>query len=203
MSTSNFEVVNSDGWVEIADTNDSEVFIENQGNVPAFISFSGLAPAAGDPGHKLTSKATMTRQMPGKVWVKANTGDGVVNVVVTVVSTMTVNGEFSSDANWTKGTGWTIAAGVAASDGTQGGDSDLTEIVATLPALGKKVVISFTCATRSAGTVRAVAGTTEGVELSAAGSISEELTVVGNQSVSIRADVDFVGTIDNVVVKPV
>lgn len=52
--------------------------------------------------------------------------NGLINTGLGLGSEEVVNGGFSSDSNWTKGTGWTIANGVATYDGT-GGTSNIQQ----------------------------------------------------------------------------
>lgn len=65
-----------------------------------------------------------------------------------------VNGAFAADSDWSKGTGWTIAAGVAT--GTTA-SSDLTQTVAPLT-VGLWYRVIYTVSGFSAGTVQAVVG---------------------------------------------
>lgn len=55
--------------------------------------------------------------------------NGFINTGLGLGSEEVVNGSFSSDSNWTKGTGWSIANGVATYDGTGGSSA----IFQTLP----------------------------------------------------------------------
>ena len=112
------------------------------------------------------------------------------------------NGRFTSDTVWTKGTGWTIAAGAATK--AAGTAAVLSQTVTLTPGVTYMVMA---CATRSAGTVlaRFTGGTTvSGVSRSANGSYYDELTAVaGNTTLELSADAAFAGTIKNVTVRPV
>ena len=57
-------------------------------------------------------------------------------------SELVINGNFATDSNWTKGTGWTISGGVASCDGTQSSTSNLTTAVAFSGIKDKKVKTS-------------------------------------------------------------
>ena len=112
------------------------------------------------------------------------------------------NGDFATDTVWTKGTGWTIATDVASSDGTQLADSDLTQTPAT-PALiiGKSYSVTFTVTAFTAGNITAVVGGTEGTDRAATGTFTEIIVAGAGADFDMRADVDFIGSIDNITVK--
>lgn len=57
-------------------------------------------------------------------------------------SDLVTNGAFTTDSDWTKGTGWTISSGVASIDGTQTADSDLSQQLTLTSGVWYKV--SFT-----------------------------------------------------------
>lgn len=112
-------------------------------------------------------------------------------------SDLVSNGSFAVDADWTKGTGWTIAAGVASSDGTQAADADLSQN----PPLGiienQLYYVTFTVSGYSAGNVCAVIGGTEGTDRAADGTFSEYILAGSGAAIALRADSNFVGSIDN------
>ena len=119
--------------------------------------------------------------------------------LVALGSDLVTNGEFAADTDWTKGTGWTIAAGVASSDGTQGGDADLTQALSLVN--GKTYEVEFTVSNYSAGNVTPVAGDTEGTDRAANGTFTENIIAGAGGDIDIRADLDFVGDIDDVTVR--
>jgi hypothetical protein len=112
---------------------------------------------------------------------------------------MVTNGGFAADTDWTKGTGWTIAAGVASSDGSQSANSDLSQAITALQGVEYEVV--YTVSGYSAGNVRAVVGSTAGTNRAANGTYTETIVAGVSGEIAIRADLDFVGNIDNVSVK--
>ena len=67
-----------------------------------------------------------------------------------------VNGDFDTDTDWTKGAGWSIAAGVASATAAS---SDLTAVVAPLT-LGQWYQVQFTLSSFVGGTVRPILGGT-------------------------------------------
>lgn len=111
----------------------------------------------------------------------------------------TINGDFGADTDWDKGTDWTIAAGVA--HHAAGTASDLEEAVESLPALGRKVEITYDVLGISAGDVTLKAGTAAGAVRSGNGTYTEILTVTGDRFMRFSASSDFVGDIDNIKVR--
>lgn len=107
------------------------------------------------------------------------------------------NGSFGSDTSWTKGTGWTIASGVASH--AAGSASELSQAVAL--AAGYRYRVTFIVSGFTAGTVTPTftgGVTTTGTARSANGSYTEELTAVsGNVTFALLASSDFVGSIDS------
>jgi len=118
----------------------------------------------------------------------------------TPISNLLSNSDFASDTVWTKGSGWTIASGVA----TKAAGAIATISQAMAVALGQKARISFTVSGYSAGAVRsriAAGGTqNDGADRSANGTYRETLTAsVARDTFSLRADAAFVGSVDNVI----
>lgn len=139
-----------------------------------------------------------------------NRDDGLDNVVVwyrigfktgNYPNSNVTNGGFATDTDWTKGTGWTIAAGVASCDGSQAGNSDLEQTISGLTS-GKTYSVTFTVSGYSAGTVRARLGGTNGTLRSANGTYTESITASSAGTIAIRGDADFVGNIDDVSIAP-
>lgn len=110
------------------------------------------------------------------------------------------NGAFAADESWTKGTGWTIAAGVAASDGTQSADADLEQTGVLVE--GQSYLVTFTVSGYSAGNVTAVVGGTEGTDRGSDATFTEVIVAGSSQVIALRADADFVGNVDNFSILP-
>ncbi|MBP7983765.1 MAG: hypothetical protein KAY97_02775 [Chromatiaceae bacterium] len=136
--------------------------------------------------------------------IPANTnGTGVVGCWrrvgdAPVYTPVTINNPgFDTDTGWTKGTGWSIADGVATHVGPTSGN--LSQAVSFAP--GATYLITWTM-TRTAGSIRPVffGGTTiSGDYISASGTYSENFTAVtGNTTLVFEATPDFAGTVDNV-----
>lgn len=122
-------------------------------------------------------------------------------------SDLVTNGDFATDSNWTKNTGWSIANGLASCDGSQSGASFLFQDIGLVA--GRKYKITFDLSNHSAGSVRVRAGssaTSEGVSgyYNANSSIEVELFGSGSGAIFFfEATTSFTGSIDNVVVKEI
>ena len=118
-------------------------------------------------------------------------------------SDLVTNGDFATDTAWTKGTGWTISAGVADVSGAQGGDTDLEQGITVTD--GDSYEVTFTVLNYTAGTITPRVGGTAGTARSANGTYTEVI-VAGSGSapeLEFRADATGDMQIDNVVVKRV
>ena len=110
------------------------------------------------------------------------------------------NGGFDADSDWTKGTGWTIAAGVANCDGSQVAPSSVYQNAGLV--IGQKYRITFTISNYVAGTIAPACGTGAiGTYRSANGTYTEILTCAGSSYIFIGGDADFEADIDDVIVK--
>ena len=111
------------------------------------------------------------------------------------------NGGFSSDSDWTKGTGWTIANGVASHDAS-GGAGDLTQDLSLTLGKSYRITIEITATdttelyfTTDSGDYVQVAGSPIGVHSHVF--IADEST----HSVGVRGSGNWDGSVDNVSVK--
>lgn len=108
------------------------------------------------------------------------------------------NGTFASDTGWTKGTGWSIAGGVASCDGSQTDISYLSQVPPLT--IGKTYRVVFTVSNYSAGNVIPLLGSSgTGTTRSANGTYDENVVCAGNSSFYIHVSSTFVGDIDNVI----
>lgn len=118
----------------------------------------------------------------------------------TVSSTnLITNGTFAADTNWTKQTGWTIAAGVADCDGSQSNTTLLFQDASLSPGLIYQV--TFTISSYSTGSLYAKCGADGyGTEREANGTYIERIPDIGPPYTRIyfEASSDFIGKIDNV-----
>jgi hypothetical protein len=137
-------------------------------------------------------------------FAKRRTGSGAVTIGRRSVSgaTLITNGAFDADTNWAKGTGWTIAAGVANS----AGGNAFASIQQTLNLTpGKMYQVVYTI-TRTAGDLQAYVGTNGsggGPIVSASATYTQYLicTNAANGLYLRAGSGGFTGTVDNVSVK--
>ena len=121
-------------------------------------------------------------------------------------SELVTNGDFATDSDWTKGTGWSIANGVASCDGSQSSSSLFFQNLGDLS--NKTVKLSFVVSNYSAGQISTsffgASGTT-GHNVTANGNYSFFIAVQSghNGNTGFTANSSFIGSIDNVSVKQV
>jgi hypothetical protein len=112
-----------------------------------------------------------------------------------------VNGDFASDTSWSKGTGWTIANGLASSDGTQTGPSYLTQTTLPNPSYNKTYKVTFTISNYVSGTVNVLLGGYEGTPGRTGNGTATQYKlisqVLSNTILYVQASANFVGSIDN------
>jgi len=107
---------------------------------------------------------------------------------------LVVNGGFGADTDWTKGTGWTIAAGVASFTAT-GSTSNLSQDIGLV--VGKVYQITLTV-TLSAGGIAVYAGAGSSPYLIfSAGTFTARIRAVAS-ALFIQAGLTFTGTVDNI-----
>jgi len=107
------------------------------------------------------------------------------------------NGDFATDTVWTKGTGWSIGAGVATATGAIS-----TAISQTAPATltdGAAYRVTYTI-TRSAGGLIPSIGGANGTERTATGTYTEIIIAGSTQAIAFTGN-GFTGTLDNVVIE--
>lgn len=114
----------------------------------------------------------------------------------TELTDLVSNGAFASDTSWTKGTGWSIAAGVATSDASQAANSDLSQTPANIVA-NQWYYVTFTITAYTAGNIRPVVGGTAGTNRASAATFSEMIKAGSDGTILLRADLDFAGSVDN------
>jgi hypothetical protein len=113
---------------------------------------------------------------------------------------LVTNGDFSVDANWTKGAGWSIAGGVAVSAGGAA-FSALSQNIATVAGLTYEV--RFTVSWTSGSLLVRLGGGTNFANLSSGGTFTYRVVAEGGAISFLQnaAGFQFVGTIDNISVK--
>jgi len=120
--------------------------------------------------------------------------EGADRVINGTFAEYVTNGAFGSDASWTKGTGWTIAAGVATATGAI--STALSQTSAITLVEGHTYTITYTV-TRTAGTVTPSIGGTAGTARSTDATFAETI-VAGSTQILAFTGAGFTGTIDNV-----
>lgn len=104
------------------------------------------------------------------------------------------NGNFATDTIWTKGSGWTIAAGVATATGAISTAISQTSLI-TLVA-GQAYAVTYTI-TRSAGGLIPSIGGQNGTERTASGTYREVIVAGSSQIIAFTGN-GFTGTLDSV-----
>lgn len=115
----------------------------------------------------------------------------------TLGSDIASNGTFASSSSWTLGTNWSITGGVAK---TSTNNSNISESVTITS--GKKYDVTYTVATRTAGSVTVKVGNTSGTARSSAGTYTETIKAGSSSGGIILAATGFTGTLDNISVVP-
>jgi len=112
---------------------------------------------------------------------------------------LVINGDFATDSNWNKGTGWTISNG-SANGLNATGDLQQASVIES----GKYYEVTFTISNYVAGSVRVElpSNSAAGITRSANGTYTERILSVGT-IVQFDGRTSFTGSIDNVSVKEV
>lgn len=133
--------------------------------------------------------------------------EGLIEEASVLGSELITNGDFATDTSWSKGTGWSISGGSANCDGTQTGNSNLTQGSVFSTLANKDIKISFTVSNYVAGSVRFISG--NGALTHTAVFVNGVVTLYFNvgantgTTFNIQGDSSFIGSIDNVSVKEV
>ena len=113
---------------------------------------------------------------------------------------LTTNGTFAADTDWTKATGWTIAAGVATL--ASGNAGAISQTIATLET-GRAYRLVYTVSGRGAGTITGSVGGTDGTARSTNATFTETILCGATTTLAFTGDASFDGSIDDVSVTPV
>lgn len=126
-----------------------------------------------------------------------------VNILMPNMPELVLNGDFSQDSVWTRGTGWSIGSGVATK--VAGSASTIFQPITVDTRYGYEIAVTVT---RSAGTITPRFETSGGVASGAGTAISTSGSFIqiirptaGAVRISFSADAFFAGSIDNVSVK--
>ena len=126
--------------------------------------------------------------------------EGLIETASVLGSELVTNGDFATDSNWYKGTGWSISNGtlqgtnVNAISATQGGFSFLN----------KSFKVEYTITEISQGGIKVFLGGSQSTpQRSAAGTYVEYIDITSGNSTLYIYGINFTGKIDNVSVKEV
>jgi len=125
--------------------------------------------------HAIDSVADELKLIDGKPYIVHNVevdddwelGEPVVNTTA-----LDTNGEFAADTDWTKGTNWTIAGGVAVASAVPNGQT-IRQAPTSALAVGRYYLTKYTISGYSAGSVRVKIGNSYGTARSANGTYVE------------------------------
>jgi Flp pilus assembly protein TadG len=106
------------------------------------------------------------------------------------------NGDFAASTGWTLGTGWTVTGGVA-SKTTTTTSSSVTRTPGTAIVSGQSYRVTFTIASRTAGSVRASVGGTNGPTHNTTGTFTDTIVAGGGSTIGFNTNDGFRGTVDN------
>lgn len=168
----------------------------------AAVVFTGIAPASLNfAGFKTYRGATNVFSAASEIGAQVAGTPGAaysVRVGPASVTNMLVNGTFDADANWTKGTGWTIAAGIASKSAGTG--SRLAQTVTMTAGVSYRIGGDVI---RTAGTITPeILGATNvaGTAVSATGKLFSTVAApTSPTTVRFLGDFAFAGSIDNAV----
>jgi parallel beta-helix repeat protein len=123
-----------------------------------------------------------------------------VTFVRSLGSELVVNGAFTADTDWTKGTGWTIGSGVASH--TTGTASVIEQNVTAVA--NKLYEVTFTVTSIASGNLLPKIGGTNGYAVKAIGTYTQLIgPAASTANLQLCASSDFVGSIDNISCKEI
>ena len=114
---------------------------------------------------------------------------------------LVTNGDFATDSDWSKGTGWVISGGKANCEGTQSGNTNIYQSISFV--VGKVYKVTYELSNVTFGSSKIVFGDTGGTLRSSNGIFTEYYTFVSGSNFYIQGNSTFTGSIDNVSVKEV
>jgi hypothetical protein len=176
-----FLVTNSDGTDPIWIMNETSFNTVSAAGASYFQSFSG---------DDTTTTFTLSEPL-------GTDENAVLFFVDNGISSFITNGDFATDTIWTKGAGWTIAAGVATATGAI--STDISQTANATINQGQSYNVTYTI-TRSAGTITPNVGGATGVARSASGTYTETIIAGSTQNLAFNT-AGFTGTLDTVSVK--
>lgn len=165
--------------------------------LPTPLAYDTFTRADGAIGSSETtgpdSQTTPGLSWTGSTWTIAT--NKAINTP-TLGSEMWTNGGFDSDANWTKGTGWTISGGQASHTG-----SDYSFIEQSSGTVGTWYQAIHTITSRTSGSVNVRFGATNGVIRSTPGTYTDTARITSGTTLGFQSQT-FEGSIDDASMKP-
>lgn len=122
------------------------------------------------------------------------TDEKTVMIFADMLDEYSVNGNFATDSDWTKGTGWSIGSGVATAAGAI--STDLEQDAGIVLIEGESYTITMTI-THSAGSITPEIGGTTGTARSSSGTYTETIIAGSTQKITFGTS-GFTGTVDDV-----
>jgi len=171
--------------------------IETVGNGIPRIDFLGNTQGALKLEPQRTNLITQSEAFANSYWTKS--GATIQADPSTAGSELITNGDFATDSDWIKGTGWSISGGTANCDGTNFATISQSKTLV----VGKTYKYSFTISNQTQGGVRFFVGNSVGVTHSVNGTFTGYITYSSGSSILLQARDSFIGSIDNVSVKEV
>jgi len=156
------------------------------------ISFTGLAAAASSYAETFSGNGTQT-----VFTTSANLGTDPKAVLVSVsngLQEIAQNGSFATDTLWTKGAGWTIAAGVATATGAI--STALSQVPVITIIAGQAYAVTYTITASAGGLIPSIGGQ-NGTERTVSGTYREIIIAAATTPIAFTGNA-FTGTLDNV-----
>jgi len=175
------------------------------GSAATTLNSNGLGVGTTLPNFKLEVDGTFgVSDLPGN-----GSSTSVLVQNQTTTSLTVVNGDFATDSDWVKQTGWTISGGKANVDGTQTATTYLYQGgILPNPPENIEYIITYTVSNYSAGEFRInVGGYTSSTPAQVAnGTYEVKVTPThasSNTNIYVQANADAIGSVDNISVKQV
>lgn len=172
-----------------------------------FWSYPGAGNAGGSPNKIIVYDRVLDKWGYAEVEVELLWRSGGTAATLEQLDTLGLggdlitNGTFAADSDWVKGTGWTIAAGVATH--AAGTASNLAQLSIGLDP-GTYYRVTFDVTGRTAGSVTPALGGIPGTAITAdATGITEQFLNAAGLNFEFVASSDFDGSVDNVTVNRV
>ena len=181
-------VVNKDGLIETVGS-----------GIPR-IDFLGNTQGALKLEPQRTNLITQSEAFGDSYWTKS--GATIQADPSTAGSELVTNGNFATDSDWIKGTGWSISGGSLNGSSTT---TSVTQLNTGLVA-GKMYQVVYTISNYVSGSVRIELGSANvsvGTIRSANGTYTEYIEALGDEQLIFDGILAFTGSIDNVSVKEV